>query len=195
MDIILASTSRYRQSLLQRLRINFRCVAPLVEEIHQAGELPEAVAQRLALAKARAVATLNPRALVLGSDQVATIDGIALGKPGNFDVAATQLRNSSGREVIFHTGVALVCLERSLERVHVEPYSVFFRHLTDNQIRHYLLAEQPYDCAGSFKVEGLGIALFERVYGKDPTSLEGLPLIKVTEFLMDAGVDVLDTAL
>jgi septum formation protein len=194
MDIILASTSRYRRSLLERLRIDFSCVSPEVYEARQPGEAPEGMARRLALAKARAVAQQYPSALVLGSDQVATIAGKTLGKPGSFDKAVAQLRDSSGREVRFYTAVALVGINRAIERIHTELYSVFFRRLTEAQITQYLLAEQPYDCAGSFKVEGLGIALFERVQGRDPTSLEGLPLIKVTEFLADAGVDVLGTS-
>jgi septum formation protein len=191
MDIILASTSRYRRSLLERLRIEFRCASSDVDEQRLPGEAPDTMAGRLALAKARAIATLYPHALVLGSDQVASIDGKTLGKPGSFEIAAAQLLHSSGREVHFYTAVALVCTEWTIERLHVEPYSVRFRRLTEEQITQYLRAEQPYDCAGSFKVEGLGIALFEHVQGNDPTSLEGLPLIKVTELLAEVGVDVL----
>jgi len=193
MDIILASTSRYRSALLERLRVNFRCVSPKADEAPQPHEGASALAERLALSKAWSVATLYPGALIIGSDQVAVIDGQMLGKPGSFDKAAEQLGKCAGREVQFFTAVALVCADRGIERFHVETYNVRFRCLTEAQIVSYLLAETPYDCAGSFKVEGLGIALFEHVQGNDPTSLEGLPLITLTEILADVGVDVLGT--
>jgi MAF protein len=137
------------------------------------------------------VANLHPHALVIGSDQVAAIDNEVYGKPGNFDVAKRQLLTSSGKEVRFYTAVTLTCLDQGLEQSHVEVFSVHFRTLTDTQIVDYLRREQPYDCAGSFKAEGLGIALFARLEGNDPTSLEGLPLIKLTELLAVAGVNVL----
>ena len=191
MDIILASTSPYRRRLLERLQIRFRCIPPEVREKPLSGESPPAISERLALLKAEAVADCHPAALVIGSDQDASIDGNIIGKPGNFDKAAAQLRRSSGREVQFYTAVALVSRERGLERCHVEPFRVRFRNLSDKQIANYLVREQPYDCAGSFKVEGLGIALLESLTGDDPTSLEGLPLIKLTELLADAGLDIL----
>ncbi len=191
MDIILASTSTYRRRLLARLEINFRCVPAEIEEEHLFGEAPAQMALRLARLKARSVAERYPGAVVIGSDQVGSVDGCILGKPGNFDRAADQLRSSSGRNVEFHTAVALVCLDRDLERFHVEPFTVRFRPLSDTQIESYLTREQPFDCAGSFKVEGLGICLFEGMTGNDPTSLEGLPLIKLTQLFAEMGMDIL----
>ena len=191
LPLILASTSQFRRELLTRLQIPFSTVAPDADETPLADESPAATAERLSELKARAVAARHPDSLIIGSDQVASIDKVILCKPGGFERAAVQLRQSAGREVRFHTAVAAVCLERSIERVDVEHYSVWFRQLTESQITHYLQVEEPYDCAGSFKVEGLGIALFDRVRGDDPTSLEGLPLIKLTEYLTDAGIDVL----
>ncbi|MEZ5573137.1 MAG: Maf family nucleotide pyrophosphatase [Halioglobus sp.] len=191
MDIILASTSPYRRALLERLRLHFRCESPKIDEVRLPQEMPECMAKRLALSKAESVATANPSALVIGSDQVAVVDGSILGKPGGFNQAAKQLRDSSGRNACFYTAVALVCVDRAFLRFHVEPYNVKFRLLTETQIANYLALEEPYDCAGSFKVEGLGIALFESLNGNDPTSLEGLPLITLTKFLADAGVDIL----
>jgi len=191
MDIILASTSTYRQRLLERLQIRFRCLAPDIDEEQLAGELPAAMALRLALAKARSVAARHPTAVVIGSDQVGCINGRILGKPGSFANAADQLRSSSGQDVEFHTAIALVCLERNVERFHVELFTVHFGPLSASQIESYLEREQPFDCAGSFKVEGLGIALFKGMTGNDPTSLEGLPLIKLTELLAEVGLDIL----
>jgi septum formation protein len=192
MDIVLATTSPYRQRLFERLQLPFRCVAPNVDESPLPAEPPDALAQRLATGKARAVSALHPQAVVIGSDQVASIDGDILGKPGNFAEAARQLRRSAGREVHFFTAVSLLSPERTAEQFHVEPFCVVFRSLSDRQIADYLHREQPYDCAGSFKVEGLGIALFERLEGNDPTSLEGLPLIALTNLLLTAGVQVLE---
>lgn len=191
LEVILASTSLYRRALLARLQVEFRCIAPRTEENALDAEAPEVIALRLALSKARDVAQLNPEALVIGSDQVAAVGDQALGKPGNFHTAMRQLQDSSGQAVQFYTAVAVVCLHRKFERFHVEPFTVQFRSLSDVQIANYLRREQPYDCAGSFKAEGLGIALFEKMTGDDPTSLEGLPLIKLTELLAAAGLDVL----
>jgi septum formation protein len=191
MDIILASTSPYRKLLLERLQVPFRCVAPDTDETPLSGEQPADLAHRLARAKARSIATIFPEALVIGSDQVASVDGQMLNKPGSQEVAAGQLRASAGKDVQFFTGLALVCLNRGLENVHVEPFSVHFRQLSDAQITNYLHRERPYDCAGSFKIEGLGIALFDSLEGKDPTSLEGLPLIALTRMLQDAGIQIL----
>ena len=191
MDIILASTSPYRRRLLERLQLSFSCISPEVEEISLSGEMPAAMAKRLALLKAQSVAERYPDAVVIGSDQVAFIEGSILGKPGSFDRAKAQLRSCSGRAVQFYTAVAVVCLDRGLERLHVEPFNVRLRVLNDIQISNYLRREQPYDCAGSFKIEGLGIALFESLTGNDPTSLEGLPLIKLIELLTEVGLDIL----
>ena len=189
MELILASSSPYRRALLSRLHVPFRCEAPRVDETPFPGEQPVDLALRLARQKARAVAGENPRALVIGSDQVACVEGSVLGKPGDPETAASQLRASSGRPVRFYTGLALIgdgC-EYSL----VETFTVHFRHLGEKEIDSYLRKEQPFDCAGSFKCEGLGVALFERLEGDDPTALEGLPLIATCRLLRQAGLDVL----
>jgi septum formation protein len=191
MDIILASTSRYRKRLLERLHIPFRCMSPQADETPLADEAPSDLATRLALTKARSIAALHPDAIVIGSDQVAAIEGRIVGKPGDFESAKTQLQESSGHPIHFYTAVAIVLLGQKLVRYHVEPTTVHFRNLNDTQIENYLHKEQPYDCAGSFKVEGLGITLFEGITGNDPTALEGLPLIKLTELLGAVGVDIL----
>ncbi len=193
MDIILASGSPYRRRLLERLQIDFRCIGPQLDESRRPGEAPAAMAARLALAKARAIATAHPGSLVIGSDQVAALDSEVMGKPGTHAAARAQLQASSGREVHFYTGLALAHADADFEKFHVEPFSVHFRELNDKSIENYLLREKPYDCAGSFKCEGLGIALFKRLEGNDPTSLEGLPLIALTDLLADAGIDVLSS--
>jgi len=191
MQFVLASSSPYRKNLLARLLPQFHCVAPAVDETPGPDEPARDLAARLALAKARAVAADHPEALVIGSDQVAQCAGRLLGKPGNHDAAVRQLRHCSGRTVEFITGLALVRGRPALERLHVEPFGVRFRRLTPEEIAHYLERERPYDCAGSFKVEGLGIALFERLQGDDPTSLEGLPLIALSRLLREAGINPL----
>jgi septum formation protein len=190
-NLVLASTSPYRRHLLERLRLNFRCVAPTTDETPLRGELPYALAERLARSKARSVAGIYPGAVVIGSDQVAVIDDCVLGKPGSFENAALQLKRAAGREVHFFTAIAVLCVDREFEQFHVEPFMAKFRSLSDQQIANYLRLDEPYDCAGSFKVESLGIALFESLIGNDPTSLQGLPLIKTTELLASAGIDVL----
>jgi septum formation protein len=188
-SLILASTSRYRQELLARLRLPFEAVAPQVDETPLAGEAPAALAERLALAKARAVAATRPDAVVIGSDQVADLDGEALGKPGSHAAAQAQLRRMSGREVVFQTAVAVVAPGlAAIERAEVR---VRFRELTDAAIDTYLRADQPYDCAGSAKVESLGIALLDAVESDDPTALIGLPLIRTCQLLRRAGVEPL----
>lgn len=190
MDIVLASTSPYRRALLERLQLAFRCVPPETDETPLAGEAPEGLAARLALAKAGAVSAANPGALVIGSDQVAACDGAILGKPGEHAAARRQLQACSGRDVLFYTAVALIAGDGS-EQVHMEPTTVRFRQLDDALIEDYLMREQPYDCAGSFKVEQLGIALFERINSADPTALEGLPLIALCRMLENTGVRLL----
>ena len=188
-SLILASTSRYRQELLARLRLPFEAVAPDVDETPLPGEAPAALAERLALAKARAVAATRPGAVVLGSDQVADLDGQALGKPGTHAGAQAQLRRMSGREVVFQTAVAVVAPGlAAIERAEVR---VRFRELSDAAIDAYLHADQPYDCAGSAKVESLGIALLEAVVSDDPTALIGLPLIRTCNLLRRAGLEPL----
>jgi len=191
MDLILASTSPYRRKLLERLDLNFDCVPPETSETPLPGEGPEPLARRLALEKAKAVASRFPASLVIGSDQVASLDGEIIGKPGNHPTACEQLRKCSGREVQFYTGVALVCEELNHADCRVETFGVEFRTLSARMIESYLEREQPYDCAGSFKCEGLGIALFTRLSGDDPTCLEGLPLIALTDMLASHGVDII----
>jgi 7-methyl-GTP pyrophosphatase len=191
MDLILASTSVYRAQLLKRLGLPFRCEPPLSDEKRLPDEAPEAMARRLSLLKATAVAQKYPGALVIGSDQVAALGSTVLGKPGGYDGAFEQLSASSGRQLLFYTGLAVVCLSRQFERNHVEPFRVNFRDLSTQEISNYLQREQPYDCAGSFKCEGLGVALFTHLSGDDPTSLQGLPLIPLTGMLNEAGVNIL----
>jgi len=189
--LILGSTSRYRRELLQRLHIPFEVAAPEVDETPHPGEAPCALAERLALAKARAVAAAFPGAVVIGSDQVADLDGEPLGKPGSHEKAVAQLRRMRGRTVVFQTAVAVVCLESSYEAQSLAPVKVKFRELSDDEIENYLRIEQPYDCAGSAKSEGLGIALLESIDNDDPTALVGLPLIRTCRMIQAAGVKLL----
>lgn len=189
--LILGSTSRYRRELLQRLRLPFDVVSPQVDETPLPGEAPAALALRLALAKAHAVAARHPEAVVIGSDQVADLAGQAIGKPGHHDAAVQQLRRMSGREVVFQTAVAVVCAATGYERTLLAPVTVQFRVLADNEIEHYLRLEQPYDCAGSAKSEGLGVALLSAIHSDDPTALVGLPLIRTCTLLREAGIELL----
>ena len=192
-ELILASTSRYRRSLLERLQLPFRCEAPEVDEQARPGEAPQALAQRLAAEKARAVSRRHPAALVLGSDQVASLDGQALGKPGNPGNACAQLRASSGRALRFHTAVSIARGGVELDRCCVDTL-VQFRDLSAEQIEDYVDREQPLDCAGSFRWEALGIALFRSLESTDPTALEGLPLIETVSMLERNGFTVLKAA-
>ena len=189
--LILGSTSRYRSELLQRLRISFTVAAPDVDETPRAGEAPAALAMRLALAKARAVASTSPAAVVIGADQVADLAGLPLGKPGNHARARAQLRQMSGQIVVFQTAVAVICMESGFEQGSLAAVRVTFRELSDDEIENYLHAEQPYDCAGSAKSEGLGIALLASIDSDDPTALIGLPLIRTCTLLRAAGVSLL----
>lgn len=189
--LILASTSIYRRELLGRLRIPFDVVSPEVDEAARAGEPPAQLAIRLALAKARAVARHHPDAVVIGSDQVAELDGAAVGKPGDHRRATEQLRAMSGRQVIFHTAVAVVCANRGFEGSDLARVAVTFRELGADEIERYLQAERPYDCAGSAKSEALGIALLQAVDSDDPTALIGLPLIRTCALMRRAGLDPL----
>ena len=189
--LILASTSRYRRELLERLRLPFSVVAPGVDEAALPGETPAALARRLALAKADAVAALYPHAIVIGSDQTADLDGESIGKPLTHERATAQLRSLRGRRVTFHTAVAAVCAATGLRRDALVPVLVKFRAVSDAEIEVYLRAEQPYDCAGSAKAEALGIALVEAIESSDPTALVGLPLIRTCELLRAAGLDPL----
>lgn len=190
--LILGSTSAYRRELLSRLNISFSVESPDVEETPLPDEPPAELARRLALAKANAVAARFPDCIVIGSDQVADLDGLALGKPGTHDRAVTQLRQMRGRTVIFQTAVAVVCLDSGFCQQSLAPVKVVFRALEDAEIENYLRQEQPYDCAGSAKSEGLGIALLDAIESDDPTALVGLPLIRTSRMLRAAGISLLD---
>lgn len=187
---LLASTSSYRRALLARLNLPFEVAQPRVAEQHVAAETPPNRALRLSLAKAMAVARENPQAIVIGSDQVAAVEGNVLDKPGEAQVCRAQLARLSGRTAKFHTGCAVVSLSRGLELTHLDTTSVTFRTLTVDEIERYVSVEQPFDCAGGFKAEGLGIALFDRIESEDPTALIGLPLIWLAAALRKAGFAV-----
>lgn len=189
--LILASTSRYRRELLQRLRLPFEVHSPEVDETPLPGETPEALARRLAMAKAHTIAARFPEAIVIGSDQVADLNGESLGKPGDHARATAQLQRMRGQTLIFQTAVAVVCTAGGFAQHEVAPVRVVFRSLSDAAIESYLLAETPYDCAGSAKSEGLGIALLETIDSDDPTALIGLPLIRTCRMLRAAGVELL----
>jgi septum formation protein len=189
--LVLGSTSRYRRELLSRLNVPFEVAAPDVDETPLPGEQPAALARRLALAKAQAVAAKFPQAVVIGSDQVADLHGQPLGKPGTHERAVAQLRQMRGQTVIFQTALAVVCLESGFVQQDMAAVRVVFRDLSDAEIENYLRIEQPYDCAGSAKSEGLGIALLERIDNDDPTALIGLPLIRTARMIRAAGVKLL----
>ncbi len=189
--LILGSTSQYRREMLERLRVAFEVIAPEVDETPQRSETPRQLACRLAMAKAQAVAAQFPDCVVIGSDQVADLDGHALGKPGNHSRAIAQLQQMRGKTVTFQTAVAVVCLDTGFAQLDFAPVKVRFRDLTDAEIEAYLQAETPYDCAGSAKSEGLGIALLESIENDDPTALVGLPLIRTCRMLRAAGVKIL----
>ena len=189
--LILGSTSRYRRELLQRLRLPFDVIAPEVDETPFAAEAPAALALRLAMAKAQAVAVRHPDAIVIGSDQVADLDGQPIGKPETHDRAVAQLRRLSGREAVFQTAVAVVRQDTGYAQALLASVRVRFRVLGDAEIEHYLRAEEPYDCAGSAKSEALGIALLDAIDSDDPTALIGLPLIRTCKLLREAGLDPL----
>lgn len=189
--LVLGSTSVYRRNLLERLRIPFTVVAPDVDETPQPGESPARLAQRLALAKAQAVARLHPGSVVIGSDQVADFHGESLGKPGDHVRAVAQLQKMRGHTVTFQTAVAVVCQDSGFCQEALAPVRVQFRQLSDAEIEHYLLAETPYDCAGSAKSEGLGITLLSAIDNDDPTALVGLPLIRTCALLRAAGIPLL----
>jgi septum formation protein len=190
-QIVLASTSVYRRQMLERLRLPFTVIASQVDEAALPDERPAPLARRLALAKAQAVAAQHPECLVIGSDQVADLHGEALGKPGSHARAVAQLQRMRGQTVVFQTAVAVVCQATGFAQTELAAVKVQFRDLSDAQIEHYLLAEQPYDCAGSAKSEGLGIALLARIDNDDPTALVGLPLIRTCHLLEAAGFSVL----
>jgi len=189
--LILGSSSRYRKELLSRLNIPFEVAAPEVDETPRLNETPRDLALRLALAKARAVASKYPEAVVIGSDQVADLEGEALGKPGNHANAVKQLQRMRGKTVIFQTALSVICLATGFEQTDLATVKVSFRDLTDAEIESYLKAEEPYDCAGSAKSEGLGIALLAAIDNDDPTALVGLPLIRTCHMLSAAGMKLL----
>jgi MAF protein len=190
--LVLASSSPYRRALLERLGWPFVTADPGVNEAAEEGENAAMLVTRLAKAKARALASRYPQSVIIGSDQMAVLDGVALGKPGTPERAERQLREASGRRVEFLTGLCVLEAATGASATVCEPYAVHFRELSDAEIHNYVRLEQPLDCAGSFKSEGLGVALFERFEGNDPTALIGLPLIQLTRLLRQFGVDVLN---
>ena len=190
-QLILGSTSPFRRQLLEKLGLPFDTAAPETDETPLQGETPEQLVARLAEAKARAVKSQHPEALIIGSDQVAVNGGEILGKPHTHDKAMEQLRNASGKHVRFLTGLCLYNAATDHAQVEVVPFDVVFRDLSDEMIDNYLKAEQPYNCAGSFKSEAMGIALFERLEGEDPNTLIGLPLIRLVRMLENEGVRVI----
>ena len=192
--LVLGSTSVYRRELLQRLRLPFEVDAPRTDETPRPGETPADLAPRLALEKAREVASRHPDAVIIGADQVADLAGLALGKPGHHAAAVAQLQAMRGQWVVFHTAVAVLRPGTGFEQVQVAPVRVRMRALSDADIQRYLALEQPYDCAGSAKCETLGIALLDAIESDDPTALVGLPLIRTARLLREAGIDVLACA-
>jgi len=188
--IILASSSPFRQELLSRLNLAFQAISPDIDESALTDETPSDHVRRLATAKAVAIAALHPDALVIASDQCAWMNGQILGKPGNHENALKQLQNARGQEVIFYTGLSVLQVSGNIKQVDCIEFRVGFRELSDAQLEHYLLTEQPYNCAGSFKSEGYGISLLSHMSGDDPTALIGLPLIRLTSMLEQAGVEV-----
>lgn len=189
--LILASSSIYRRELLTRLQLPFSCISPDVDESPLKNELPQTTALRLAQVKSIKVGLSHPNALIIGCDQVATLDNIQLGKPLTHDNATKQLRLMRGREVVFHSALCLYNPVTLNMQAEVVPYMVMFRNLSDAQIENYLIKEQPYQCAGSAKSEGLGIAIIEKMTGEDPNALIGLPLIKLVSMLQNEGVNVI----
>lgn len=188
MRLILASTSPFRKTILEKLDLPFECASPETDETPEKGEKPEQLVERLAIAKAQAVAKNYTDALVIGSDQIAVINNKIVGKPGNFENAFQQLKDASGKRITFLTGLSLINSQTGKIHSTVVPYNVVFRYLRDSQIENYLYKEKPYNCAGSFKSEGLGISLFERLEGDDPNTLMGLPLIRLIAMLEIEGM-------
>lgn len=194
MKLILGSTSPFRKQLLERLHLEFSCAAPDIDETPLAGESIENMVMRLAELKAEAVAAqIKPRgedALIIGSDQSAVLNGRPLSKPGNFDNAVRQLTEASGQRIVFQTGLCLLNTRTGRKQTLCEPYTVVFKNLSTQTIERYLKIEEPYNCAGSFKSEGLGIALFEKMQGDDPNSLIGLPLIRLIKMLGNEAIEI-----
>ena len=190
-QLILGSSSPFRAALLDKLGLEFIQVSPAIDETPNAGETPAELVERLSLSKAREIARSYPDALIIGSDQVAVINNKILGKPGDHETALEQLKEASGRKVTFLTGLSLLNARQDHIQSVVEPFTVYFRDLSDEQIDFYLKKEQPYQCAGSFKSEGFGISLFSKLEGDDPNALIGLPLIRLVEMLQNENIDVL----
>lgn len=191
MNLILASSSPYRRELLERLRIPFKVVVPDVDETPRSGETPMVLVERLAIEKAHKIAVRESGTLVIGSDQVAVYNGVIVGKPHSHDEAMRQLHAASGKTVTLYTGLALVNADTHHVQREVIPYQVVFRALTDAQIESYLSKEQPYSCTGSVRSEGLGIALLEKFAGDDPSTLIGLPLIRLVRMLENEGIQII----
>jgi len=189
--LVLGSTSPFRRTILEKLNLPFQCAKPNIDETALDNETPIALVERLAIEKAKAVAHQYNDALIIGSDQVAVCDGEILGKPHNFENGFQQLKKFSGKAVVFNTGLCVYNSKTQQTVSLVEPFTVHFKELTDEEITNYLHAEQPYNCAGSFKSEALGICLFEKLEGDDPNTLIGLPLIKLVGLLKQQGLDVL----
>ena len=189
--LVLGSTSPFRKDILQKLNLPFECAKPNIDETAQINEMPIQLVERLAIEKAKAAAKGYSDALVIGSDQVAVCNNNILGKPHNFENAVKQLTQFSGQQVTFYTGLCVYDVTKNKSLSLVEPFSVYFNQLTSTDIENYLHAEEPYNCAGSFKSEGLGICLFEKLVGNDPNTLIGLPLIKLVELLKQHGLNVL----
>lgn len=190
-SLVLGSSSPFRKALLEKLGLEFETDSPDIDETPLKNESPEDMVARLAKLKALAIAERHPNSIIISSDQCATLDGAIIGKPGEHEAAVEQLTNASGRAVTFYT--SLCVMDTSSEQMEelVEPFHVYFRELSETQIENYLRKEEPYNCAGSFKSEGLGIALFERLEGKDPNTLVGLPLIELITMLRKFGIDVI----
>ena len=189
--LILASTSPFRRAILEKLGIDFEVASPQTDETVLNGETPQQLVERLAIAKAKAVADQQREGLVIGSDQVSVIDGVIIGKPGDHAAATKQLKAASGKRITFYTGLALINAATGNTQSEVVPFHVIFRQLSDSQIENYLRKEQPYNCAGSFKSEALGICLFEKLEGDDPNTLMGLPLIHLVRMLEKEGLNII----
>jgi len=189
--VILASSSPFRKSLLERLQLSFECYSPDIDEALQPGEPASSYVCRLAEEKARILADRFPDAVVIGSDQCALLDDQILGKPGSHSKALKQLKATQGKTVVFHTGICVLQKTTGFSEVDDILFQVKFRQLSDAQLEHYLLVEQPYQCAGAFKSEGYGVSLFSQMQGDDPTALIGLPLIRLTGMLEKAGIEVI----
>jgi septum formation protein len=190
-QILLASSSPYRRELLQKLHLPFSWASPDIDETPYPEESPQALTLRLAEQKAKALADKHPEHLIIGSDQVTTLDGIIIGKPGTHSAAVEQLQKCRSRSLVFLTSLCLLNTKTGRNQISLETYKVSFRNLSDQQIDRYLRLEQPYDCAGSFKAEGLGISLFDKLEGEDPNTLIGLPLIALIRMLNNEGIDPL----